>query len=99
MEGLRAEEVRKVVVECGLVFEAGAAWIGCGRKQNEKTLEIRVCRGGRQAQIIETFASREDQTAASALVSVNGLDGCFDRRIERREEERMQLESNLLVTS
>lgn len=96
MEGLRAEEVRNVVFECGLVFEAGAAWIGCGRKQNEKTREIRVCRGGRQAQIIETFASREDQTAASALVSVNGLVGCFYWRIERREEQWMQLEVTYL---
>jgi hypothetical protein len=75
MEGLRAEEVRNVVVECGLVFDAGDAWIGWGRKQNEKTRDIRVCRGGRQAQIIETFASREDQTAASALVSVDMLGG------------------------
>lgn len=52
------------------VFEAGDECNGCGRKQKENSRDNRVWRGGRQAQMIETFASREDQTAASAFVSV-----------------------------
>lgn len=42
---------------------------GWGRKQKEKMREIRGWREVRQAQIMETLASREDQTAASAFVS------------------------------
>jgi hypothetical protein len=67
MECLR-EEVRWVpVVEW--VFVAGEEWMGCGRKQKEKMRDIRGCRGARQAQIMETLASREDQTAASEFAS------------------------------
>lgn len=63
-------------------FEAGEECRGWGRKQNENTLEMRVWRGGRQAQIIETFASREDHTAASAFVSVAGLSEFYGNSIE-----------------
>ena len=64
------EEVRWVavpVVEWSFVAREG--WRGCGRKQKEKMREIRGWRGARQAQIIETLASREDQSAASEFVS------------------------------
>lgn len=66
MECLR-EELRWVIVEW--VFVAGEEWRGCGRKQKENMRDIRGCREARQAQITETFASMEDQTAASPLVS------------------------------
>lgn len=67
MECLR-EEVRWVpVVEW--VFVAGDEWRGCGRKQKENMRDISGWRGARQAQIMETLASMEDQTAASEFVS------------------------------
>lgn len=61
-------EGRNVEFDC--CFEAGEEWIGWGLKQKENILERNVCSGGRHAQIMETFASREDQTAASAFVSI-----------------------------
>ena len=64
MEGLRS--VNWVVWEWAR--DAGDECRGWGRKQNEKTRERRGCSGGRQTQIIEMFASREDQTAALAFI-------------------------------
>lgn len=60
--------MRQVALDC--VFDQGEECSGTGRKQKEKTFEMKGWRGARQAQMIETFASREDQTAASAFVFV-----------------------------
>jgi hypothetical protein len=70
MDGLR-EPVSWVVWECP-IFEPGAEWRGWGRKQKEKTRERSGCRGGRQAQMIDMFPSREDQIAAWEFVSGEG---------------------------
>ena len=51
------------------VFVAREQWRGRGRKKKEKMREIRGWREARQAQIMETLASREDQTAALEFVS------------------------------
>lgn len=59
--------VRFVVAEGAR--EAGDECSGWGRKQYEKIRERRGWSGGRQTQIMEMFASREDQTAAWAFVS------------------------------
>lgn len=71
-EGLREEwwcvEVSWVVLEW--FFESGEEWRGCGRKKKEKMRDMRGCRGGRQAQMMETLLSSEDQTAALAFVFV-----------------------------
>ena len=62
------EDARRVVVfERNLELGEDNGW---GRKQKENIREINVWRGGRQAQMIETLVSREDQTAASAFVSM-----------------------------
>jgi hypothetical protein len=71
MDGLR-ESVNWVVCEWP-AFEPGDEWRGWGRKQKEKTRERRGCRGGRQAQIIDMFASRDDQSTAWAFVSAGLL--------------------------
>lgn len=57
-------------------FEAGDEWRGWGRKKKEKTREMSGWRGGRQAQMMETLASMEDQTAAYAFVPF--LVSCHD---------------------
>ena len=61
--------MRFVEVDCDL--EAGEECKGCGRKTKAKMRERSGCKGGRQTQIMETFASMEDQTAASAFLSAS----------------------------
>lgn len=51
-------------------LEPGEEWSGWGRKKKEKMREMSGCRVGRQAQMMETLFSNEDQTASSALRSV-----------------------------
>jgi hypothetical protein len=67
MECLREEVKLVAIVEW--VFVAGEELRRCGRKQKEKMRDIRGWRGARQAQIMETLASRQDQTAAAEFVS------------------------------
>lgn len=47
--------------------------IGRGRKKNENIRERSGWSGGRQMQMMDTFASREDQRAAWAFASVDVL--------------------------